>query len=291
MWLRQNAILELLKKRKGETMPLTEVNRTTINYRFDGPEEGPVVMLSNSLASDLTMWDTQIPALVEAGYRVLRYDSRGHGQSAVPEGPYSIELLADDAVGLMDALGLEKVQFCGLSKGGMVGQMLATQYGDRLHSLVLSSTSAYMSLREIWDERIKTVRKSGMKAVVDATIDRWFTKAGQDRLPSDVEKARRLILNTPVNGFCACCAAIRDMDQRDSIRSVSTRTLVVVGEHDPGTPVSAAELIHKRIASSELRIISDAAHFVNVEKASVFNDALLEFLEKNAAQQDASADR
>jgi 3-oxoadipate enol-lactonase len=260
-------------------MPLAEVNRTTINYRFDGSVEGPVVMLSNSLASDLTMWDKQIPELVEAGYRVLRYDSRGHGQSAVPEGSYSIELLASDAVGLMDALGLEKVQFCGLSKGGMVAQILGTQYGDRLISLVLSSTSAYMSPREIWDERIETVQKSGMKAVVDATIDRWFTKAGQVRLPSDVEKIRQLVLNTPVNGFCSCCAAIRDMDQRDSIRSISTRTLVLVGEQDPGTPVSAAELIHERIASSELRIVSEAAHFINVEKANVFNDTLLEFLE------------
>jgi len=262
-------------------MILTEANRAKINYRFDGPKEGPVVMFSNSLASDLTMWDVQIPALVEAGYRVLRYDSRGHGQSAVPEGPYSIELLAEDAVRLMDALGLEKVQFCGLSKGGMVGQMLATQYSDRLHSLVLSSTSAFMSPREIWDERIKMVRKDGMKAVVDATIDRWFTKAGQVLLPLEVNKIRRLILNTPVNGFCACCAAIRDMDQRDSIHSVSTKTLVVVGECDPSTPVSSAELIHKQISSSELMVISDAAHLVNVEKASVFNEVLLNFLEKN----------
>ena len=259
-------------------MPLAEVNGTTINYCFDGPVAGPVIMLSNSLASDLTMWDKQIPALVEAGYRVLRYDSRGHGQSGGSEGPYSIELLASDAVGLMNALGLEKVRFCGISKGGMVGQMLGTQYGDRLISLVLSSTSAYMPPREIWDERIETVQKNGMKAIVDATIDRWFTKTGQDRLPRDVEKIRELILNTPADGFCACCAAIRDMDQRDSISSISTRTLVVVGEQDQGTPVSAAEFIHERIASSQLRIISDAAHLINVEKARVFNDTILEFL-------------
>jgi 3-oxoadipate enol-lactonase len=269
-------------------MPLAEVNRTIINYRIGGPEEGPVVMLSHSLASDLTMWDMQIPALVEAGYRVLRYDSRGHGYSAVPEGPYSLELLTEDAVGLMDRLGLEKVQFCGLSMGGMVGQMLATHYRNRLDSLVLSSTSACMPPREIWDERINTVRKNSMKAAVDATIDRWFTKTGQVHLPLDVDKIRRLILHTPVNGFCACCAAIRDMDQRDSIHSIATRTLVVVGEHDPSTPVSAAELIHARITSSELLIISDAAHLVNVEKVGVFNNALLKFLEKNIAQQEAS---
>ncbi|MBN2332558.1 MAG: 3-oxoadipate enol-lactonase [Deltaproteobacteria bacterium] len=260
-------------------MPLAEVNGTIINYRFDGPDEGPVVMFSNSLAAALSMWDMQIPALVEAGYRVLRYDSRGHGQSSVSEGPYSIELLAEDAVGLMDAFGLEKVRFCGLSKGGMVGQMLATQYGDRLHSLVLSSTSAFMSPREIWDKRIETVQKDGMKAVVDATIDRWFTKAGQALLPLEVDRIRQLILNTPANGFCACCAAIRDMDQRDSIRAVSTKTLVVVGACDPSTPVSSAEFIHQQITPSELMVIAEAAHLVNVEKANVFNEVLLSFFE------------
>lgn len=262
-------------------MPFVEVNGTTLHYRFDGPEQGPVVMLSNALASDLTMWEFQVPALAEAGYRVLRYDSRGHGQSAVPEGPYSMEMLTSDAVGLMDALGLEKVHFCGLSKGGMIGQMLGSQYGDRLISLTLCSTAAYIAPREMWDERIETVRKSGMAVVVDSTIDRWFTKTGQTRLASSVEKVRRVILNTPVQGFCACCAAIRDMDQRETIRDVSARTLVMVGEHDSGTPVSAAEYIHQRIASSALTIISDAAHFVHMEQSSIFNHTLLELIKKS----------
>jgi 3-oxoadipate enol-lactonase len=261
-------------------MLFAEVNGTTLRYRFDGPDQGPVVMLSNALASDLTMWEFQVPALVEAGYRVLRYDSRGHGHSAVPDGPYSIELLAADAVGIMDAFDLEKVHFCGLSKGGMVGQMLGTQYGDRLISLTLSSTAAHMAPKEIWDERIETVRKGGMAVVVDATIDRWFTKAGQMRLESSVKKVRRVILNTPVEGFCACCTAIRDMDQRESIRAVSTQTLVMVGEHDSGTPVSTAKYIHQGITSSKLTIIPDAAHFVQMEQSSIFNHTLLEFIKK-----------
>ena len=262
-------------------MPFVEVNGTILHYRFDGPEKGPVVMLSNALASDLTMWEFQIPALVEAGFRVLRYDSRGHGHSAVPEGPYSIELLTADAVDLMDALGLEKVHFCGLSKGGMIGQMLGSQYGDRLISLTLSSTAAYMAPKEIWDERIETVRKGGMAVVVDATLDRWFTKAAQIHLASSVEKVRHLILNTPVEGFCACCAAIRDMDQREAIGAVFTPTLVMVGEHDSGTPISAAKYIQQGIASSALTIIPDAAHFVHMEQSSIFNQALLEFIKKN----------
>jgi len=159
--------------------------------------------------------------------------------------------------------------------------MLGAQHGDRLISLTLSSTAAYMAPKEIWDERIETVRKGGMAIVADATIDRWFTKAGQTNLASSVEKVKRVILNTPVEGFCACCAAIRDMDQRETIRNVITPALVMVGQNDAGTPVSAAEHIHKRITSSSLTIIPDAAHFVQMEQSSIFSQALLEFIKKN----------
>ena len=264
-------------------MPLVDANGIKLNYRLDGPEQGTVVMFSNSLASALSMWDLQVSPLVEAGYRVLRYDSRGHGDSEIPAGPYSMEMLTADALGLMDALGFKKVHFCGLSMGGMVGQMLGTRHGDRLISLTLSSTAAHMPPRESWDERIETVRENGMDAVVDATIDRWFTKPGQERLVSEVEKIRRLILQTSTEGFCAACAAIQNMDQRDSIRGISTRTLVIVGEEDPGTPVSAAEFIHRRIPSSGLKVIPDGAHLVNVEQSKVFNESLLEFIEAHGA--------
>ena len=259
-------------------MPLVFVDGTTLNYRFDGPEHGPVVMLSNSLASDLTMWDSQIPGLARAGYRTLRYDSRGHGRSGVPAGPYSIEMLADDAVRLINALGLEKVHFCGLSMGGMIGQILGSRHSERLLSLTLCSTAAHLPPREIWDERIEAVSEKGMDAVVDATIDRWFTKAGQERLEAEIRKIRYMILSAPLDGFCACCEALRDMDLRDPIRAIPTRTLIMVGEYDQGTPVSAARFIHEQIAGSELRIIPDAAHFANVEQADVFNEALLEFI-------------
>ena len=259
-------------------MPLAHVNATTLNYIFEGPEQGNVIMFSNSLAADISMWDKQVPTLIKAGFRVLRYDSRGHGLSAVPPGPYSIELLASDAVGLMDNLGLDKVHFCGISMGGMVGQMLSARHGNRLISLTLSSTAAHIPPREIWDERIETVRNHGLGAVVDATIDRWFTKAGQELLHDKVEKVRQMILNTPVDGYCACCAAIRDMDQRNSLRTISIPVLVLVGEYDLGTPVSASEFIHERIASSRLKVISHAAHLVNMEQTDTFNDELLRFI-------------
>ncbi len=263
-------------------MPTIEVNGTTLHYRFDGDPEAPVMMLSNSLASDFTMWESQVPALTEAGYRVLRYDSRGHGQSAAPEGPYTMELLTEDAVALMDVLELDRVCFMGCSKGGMVGQMLATKHGSRLKALVLSATAAHMSPPEVWNERIVTVREKGMEAVADATIDRWFTQAGQERLKDKVAQIRQAVAQTPVEGYCACIAAIRDMDQRESIHAVTTPTLVVVGEHDPSTPVSAAELIHGRIEASELVVLSDCAHFSNVEQAAAFNDACLSFLARAA---------
>jgi 3-oxoadipate enol-lactonase len=259
-------------------MPLAQVNGTTLNYRFDGPEQGVVVILSNSLATNLTMWDYQVPTLVKAGYRVLRYDSRGHGQSAVPPGAYSIEMLTSDAIGLMDSLGLDKVHFCGLSMGGMVGQMLGARYGDRLISLVLSSTSANISPRELWDERIESVRKSGMAAVVDSTIERWFTRKGRESLVAEVDRIRKMILSMPVEGYCSCCAAIRDMDLSEVIQTISNRVMIIVGEHDQGTPVATAQSIHEKIALSELRIITGAAHLVSVEQADVFNTTLLEFI-------------
>jgi 3-oxoadipate enol-lactonase len=259
-------------------MPQAEANGTTLHYEFDGPEGGPVVMLSNSLASNLTMWDLQMPALTGAGFHVLRYDSRGHGRSAAPQGPYSIEMLADDAAGLMDAVGVAEAHFCGLSKGGMVGQMLGTRHAGRLLSLALCDTTAHMSPPDAWNERIEAVRGGGMAAVVDATLDRWFTKPGQARLPDEVAKVREMVLGTPVEGFCACCEAIREMDQRESIRGITARTMVVVGEQDPGTTVEMARFIHERIPGSKLAVLPDSAHFCNVEQADAFNETLLGFL-------------
>jgi len=262
-------------------MSMVGVNGIKLHCRFDGPEAGAVVMLSNSLASDLHMWDHQVPALAGAGYRVLRYDSRGHGLSDVPAGPYTFEMLTADAVGLMDAFGLAKVHFCGLSMGGMVGQMLGAKHGDRLLSLVLSSTAARMPDTAVLEERSEAVRAGGMAVWADAAIDRWFTKAGQKHLRTDVERVRRTILHTAVEGFCASSAALCTMDQRESIHAVKAPTLILVGEEDPGTPPASSRFIHERIASSTLRIIPGAAHFVNVEQARVFNDALLDFLAKN----------
>ena len=264
-------------------MPNIDVNGTNLHYRFDGPEQGQVVMLSNSLASTLAMWEPQIAPLTGAGYRVLRYDSRGHGLSASPEGPYTIEQLAGDVVALMDGLGLARVHFCGLSIGGMVGQMLGTHYGDRLISLTLCDTAAQMPPKEMWDDRITAVRAAGIASLADGLADLRITKSGQTRLPEEVNRIREMIVNTPAEGFCACCAAIRDMDQRASIRAIATPTKIIVGDQDVPTPVTESQFIHEQVTASTLTVFPDAAHQSNLEQAEAFNATLLGFLQQRAA--------
>jgi 3-oxoadipate enol-lactonase len=178
----------------------------------------------------------------------------------------------------MDTLNLQKVHFCGISLGGMVGQMLGAKHGERIHSLILCDTSSHMPPPEQWDERIALIRRSGTAILADRTIDRWFTQSGQERLKTVVEKCRQMILDTPPDGYCGCGAAIRDLDLREAIRTISTRTLIIVGEQDEATPVAAAEFIRDWIATSSLKVIPDAAHLVNVEQAELFNAALLDFL-------------
>ena len=262
-------------------MPHINVNGANLHYRFDGNEHDPVILLSNSLASNLHMWDPQIDALVEAGFRVLRYDSRGMGQSEVTAGPYTIEQLADDAFGLLEALEIGRVHYCGLSKGGMVGQMLGTRHAKRFKSLTLCDTAAYMGPAEMWEERIAVAQANGMASTVTATLERWITPAGQARLPEAVAQIGEMISTTAVEGYAACCRAIASMDQRESIKAITIPTLVIVGEDDPGTPVSAAELIAERIPGARLCVLSEAAHLANIEQPEAFNQALLGFLATN----------
>ena len=255
------------------------VNRTSIEYRLDGPDGAPVIALSNSLASNLSMWNAQVPELLAAGYQVLRYDSRGHGGSSVQHGPYTMEMLTGDLAALLDHLGFDQVCVMGCSMGGMVAQMLASTHPERVRALVLTATACHMPPPELWDQRIEAVRAGGMEAVANGTIERWFTAPGRARLRAYVERVRAMVAATPAEGFCACCEAIRDMDQRESIKSIRVPTLVIVGEQDPGTPVSAAQAIHERIAGSSLLIIPEAAHFVHMEQAEAFNAAMKGFLQ------------
>ena len=247
-----------------------------IHYHFDGPEDAPVVMLSNSLGTDMGMWEPQVAALT-ARFCVLRYDSRGHGKSDAPPGPYTIDRLGKDALGLLDVLDLRRVRFCGLSKGGMVGMWLGANAADRIERLALCNTSAHLGPPALWEDRIRAVRAGGMAAITDTVLERWFTAAFRAAAPERVAPVRRMLLATPPEGYVGCCGAIRDMDQSETIRAIRAPTLVVAGEHDPATPPGHGALIAERIAGARLVTLA-AAHLSNIEAASAFNDAVLGFL-------------
>jgi 3-oxoadipate enol-lactonase len=255
---------------------ITAGDGTRIFYQFDGEEGRPVLLLSNSLGTTLEMWDPQIPALT-GHYRVLRYDSRGHGRSDAPEGPYEIARLGRDAVELLDALNIETVRFCGLSKGGMVGMWLGIHEPDRIERLVLANTSAYIGAPEVWNARIETVKRDGMAAIVPGVIERWFTPRFQQTDPAAVERIASMLRSIPPQGYVACCAAVRDMDQRAGIATISAPTLVVSGIHDGATPPSHAQLIAGEIAGAAL-VDLDAAHLSNIEQADLFTRNLVGFL-------------
>ncbi|MBB4301745.1 3-oxoadipate enol-lactonase [Rhodobium orientis] len=250
---------------------------TTLYYEWAGKEDGPVLVLSNSLGASLGMWDDQVAAFGER-FHLLRYDDRGHGKSAAPEGPYSLDRLGKDVVALLDALGLDKVSWCGLSKGGMLGMWLGSKHPERIDKLVLADTAAYMPPPELWNERAATARDKGLQAMAPAILERWFTAAFREASPEAVEKVREMIVATPGEGYAATCEALRDMDQRTAIRSIEAPTLVVVGADDPATPPDQARAIHQAIPGARLAILDNAAHLSNIEQANIFNEVVLGFL-------------
>lgn len=261
-------------------MALTiKVNDIEMNYCLDGPKHGPVVMFSNSLMSNYTMWDDQMDVLTDT-FRVLRYDQRGHGGTETTPGPYTIELLAEDAYALTEVLGLGSVHFVGLSMGGFTGQMLTVRHPEKILSLVLCDTACEMPPESLWNERIEVAGTQGIEALVLGTLERWFTppfhQAGREKL----EKVRAMILGTGADGYIGCAQAIRDMFLCDELSKITVPTLIVVGEEDPACQVSAAKTLNKGISGSSLKIIPQAAHLPNIEQTAVFNEALFEFLEK-----------
>lgn len=259
-------------------MPHAEVNGIKLHYELAGSGKAPVVMLSNSLGTRLEMWQPQMAALA-GRYRVLRYDSRGHGRSDAPPGAYTMAELAADALGVLDWLGIERAHFCGLSMGGMVGQILGASHGARLSSLTLCATTCHMPAPELWDERIRVSADRGMAALVDGVTERWFTAAFRATPRPEVERVRQMILETPAHGYGGCCAAIRDMDLRETVRRVQVPTLVVAGADDPAITVDVMRGLHERIPGSRFVSVPNAAHLLNIEQAETFNRTLLEFLE------------
>jgi 3-oxoadipate enol-lactonase len=233
-------------------------------------------MLSNSLGTTCRMWDRQIPALSGA-FRVIRYDSRGHGQSDAPTGDYTIARLAGDALAVLDSLHIDRAAFVGLSKGGMVGQWLGAHAPERVTRLVLANTAAWMGPAQAWQARIDTVMERGMGAITEAVLERWFTPGFRDAAPEAVAPVRDMLLATAPQGYAGCCAAIRDMDQRTSLAAIHVPTLVIGGLQDPATPPAKAEEIAAGVVDARL-VMLDAAHLSNIEQAEAFTAALLAFL-------------
>ncbi len=257
-------------------MPSVSVRGLPIHYELNGPEDAPVLVFSNSLGTDLSMWDTQ-RNLLSKEFRILCYDMRGQGQSSVLPGDTSIGELARDFLGLLDALGLKHVTFCGLSMGGMIGIWLGVNEPARLRRLVLCNTAARIGTTDMWNARIASVRRGGMKAISAAVLERWFSPQFCATSPATVERARAMLEASPVEGYVSCCTAIRDMDQTDSISHIRTRTLVITGEKDMATPAVEGRLLAERIPGAQC-VQLDAAHLSNIERSEEFTSTIREFL-------------
>jgi len=258
-------------------------NGIQVNYVLEGPANGPMVTMSHSLATDLSMWDPQAKALA-GRYRVLRYDTRGHGGTDAPGGAYTLSQLADDARALLKALGIARTHWIGLSMGGMIGQTLALSSPEIFQSLSLCDTSSRIpaDMKHVWDERIATVEAKGMELMVEPTIARWFTPEFIESHKDVIEPVRAMIRRTPAKGYIGCCHAIRALDLTDRLKAIALPTLVIVGAQDMGTPLAASQTINQQIKGSELVVLDPASHLSNLEQPEAFTMALEQFLKRVA---------
>jgi 3-oxoadipate enol-lactonase len=235
-----------------------------VGYEIGGPDDAPALVLSNSLGSTIAMWDPQVPTLAER-LRAIRYDHRGHGTSPVPPAPYELADLGADALRLLDRLGLERVHWCGLSLGGMVGMWMAINAPERIDRLVLCCTSARLGPPDMWAQRAATVRADGVEAIADAGLERWLTADFRAHEPAATAKVRAMLVATPDEGYAACCGVIERMDLLPELGAVRAPTLVIAGRHDPATPPEHAERIVAGIPGARLELV-DAAHLATIEQ-------------------------
>jgi len=253
-------------------------NGIDMNCSVEG--EGPWLTMSHSLACDLHMWDEEAKRLSKR-YKVLRYDTRGHGKTSAPAGAYTLELLADDLHALLAALGAQSTHFVGLSMGGMIGQTYALKYPGAFKSLALCDTTSRYPAEAagLWVDRIKTVETQGMEPLVVSTLARWFTEPFRKARPEVVERVANMIRNTPAAGYAGCCHAIPKINLTARLKEIRCASLVIVGREDAGTPVAMAEEIHRALPGSKLVVIPEAAHLSNLEQPDAFNQALDSFLD------------
>ena len=256
-----------------------QTNGIDAYYEVHGKEGLPWLVLSHSLACSTRMWDEQIAAFKDR-YRILAYDTRGHGQTQAPVGLYTLDQLADDLKGLLDALKISRAHYCGLSMGGMIGQTFALKYPGILTTLVLADTTSRMPTEALptWQDRIRTAQEKGMRPLVEPTLARWFTEPYRKATPQAMQRIGNLIGTTPVAGYVGCCHAIPKINLTSRLKEIRTPILVIVGEDDPGTPVAMSKEIHENAPGSKLVVLPKAAHLSNIEQPAAFNRALDEFL-------------
>jgi 3-oxoadipate enol-lactonase len=250
-------------------------------YRWEGLSSGPVLMLAHAMGTSHRIWDKQIDAL-KGDFRILRYDWRGHGDSDSPTGPYSLSQFSDDAVGVMDALELERVHWVGISTGGMIGQGLGIHHGHRLRSLTLCNTTSESSpwYRSWVAERQAVVRESGMQPVWEMTKKLWFNDAFVDAAGIDYEAIKKVFVATSVTGYLGGTSAVTDLNYTQDLHRITVPTLVIAAGDDPVTPLANSQTIHTSIAGSELQIVAHQRHFSNVEAPQEFNQILVSFLKR-----------
>jgi 3-oxoadipate enol-lactonase len=257
-------------------MPFAQLPAVRLHYRIDGDAGSPPLLLSNSLGTSLEMWDPQVGGLA-ARFRVVRYDSRGHGRSEVTRGPYSIEMLAQDALGLLGALAIPRAHFCGLSMGGIVGMWLGANAADHIDRLVLANTGAKIGTAELWDARIHAVRKGGTASVAAAVLSRFFSPQAIEQPTPIVAQVRAAFESTSSEGYAASCAAVRDADLRRSLHRIRARTLVIGGSDDRATPPADTRFIADEIPGARY-VELPAPHLSNIQAAPAFTQALVQFL-------------
>jgi 3-oxoadipate enol-lactonase len=257
-------------------MSFSETDWLCTHYQLDGAANLPTLVLSNSLGTQLAMWDPQMREFARY-FRVLRYDTRGHGRSSVPVGPYSIGQMGEDVFHLLDKLAVEQFCFCGLSLGGMVGQWLGVHAAHRVTKLVLANTAMKIGTVESWNARIDAVCTGGMEFIAALVGERWFTPAFRAANPHVVSELTAMLDSTDSDGYVASCAAIRDMDQSEDVRCIRSPTLVIGGTQDSVTPCSDGALLAEAIPGARF-VAVEAAHLSNVEAAGCFTNTVLDFL-------------
>ncbi len=246
------------------------------NFKIQGTPNSPVLVFSNSLGSDMGMWNELVTYLLPY-FRVLQYDTRGHGGSEVTAGDYTIAQLGQDVIALLDQLDIDKAHFCGLSMGGLIGQWLAINHPDRLIKLVISNTDAKIGDADRWDERIQTISKGGMQAIVETTLVKWFTDAFRNEGSKRVSETKAVFVANDPKGYCSCCAAIRDADFRASIGNITVETLVITGDEDEVTNVVQAKNLADIIPNATLKILP-ARHLASTELPEIYAETLIDFI-------------